>query len=432
MPRPEARERGDHRHTVLLSSTLPMSDSTFGPGSSVFGYARRAQALRPSAVREILKVTAQPEVISFAGGLPAPELFPVDAVRAAAEAVLAADGRAALQYGVTEGHPPLREWIAAHLAATVGLPARAEELLITHGSQQGLDLVARVLLDPGDIVLTENPAYLGALQVFQAYEAEPVGLECDEAGLIPAALEGWLARSPRRPKLLYLIPNYQNPMGVRLATSRRAEIAAIAARHGVPILEDDPYGRLRYSGDEAPAVASFAAGPASIYLGSTSKVLAPGLRVAWLHTRDAELRAKLTVAKQASDLHTSSFTQRLVTNYVTQPGLFDAHVRRLCEVYGRRRDLMLSALASGLPPGCSWTKPEGGLFLWVTLPEGWIATELFAEAAAAKVAFVPGDSFWVGEPRRNTLRLNFSNASESAIETGVARLGAIFHKRAAA
>lgn len=408
-----------------------MTDSQSGPTPSVFGYARRARALRPSAVREILKVTAQPDVISFAGGLPAPELFPVDAVRAAADAVLSTDGRAALQYGLTEGHPPLREWICAHLAGTVGLKAHPDELLITHGSQQGLDLVARVLLDPGDIVLTENPAYLGALQVFQAYEAEPVGLACDEAGLVPAALREWLARSPRRPKLLYLIPNYQNPTGVRLASARRAEIAEIAALHGVPILEDDPYGRLRFGGEDAPAISALSATRGTIYLGSTSKVLAPGLRVAWLHTADAELRAKLTVAKQAADLHTSSFTQRLVTHYVTQPGAFDAHVRRLCEIYGRRRDLMLAALTKELPVGCTWTKPEGGLFLWVTLPEGWIATELFAEAAAAKVAFVPGDSFWVGEPRRNTLRLNFSNASETAIETGMSRLGAILRRRAA-
>jgi len=408
-----------------------MSDSSSGPESSVFAYARRAQALRPSAVREILKVTAQPDVISFAGGLPAPELFPVEDVRAAADAVLAGDGRAALQYGLTEGHPPLREWIAAHLRATVGIAAKPEELLITHGSQQGLDLVARVLLDPGDIVLTENPAYLGALQVFQAYEATPVGIRCDEQGLLPSALSEWLEKSPRRAKLLYLIPNYQNPTGVRLASSRRAEIAAIAARHGLPILEDDPYGRLRYSGEEAPAIASLAEGGSAIYLGSTSKILAPGLRVAWVHAPDAGLRSKLTVAKQASDLHTSSFTQRLVTQYLARPGLFEAHLGRLREVYGRRRDLMLAALARELPAGCVWTKPEGGLFLWVTLPAAWNATELFAEAAAAKVAFVPGDSFWVGAPVRNTLRLNFSNATEAAIETGVARLGEILRARAA-
>lgn len=408
-----------------------MSDTRSDSSLSSFAYARRARALRPSAVREILKVTAQPDVISFAGGLPAPELFPVDAVRAAAEAVLVSDGRAALQYGVTEGHPALREWICSHLAETTGLRARADELIITHGSQQGLDLVARVLLDPGDIVLTENPAYLGALQVFQAYEAEPVGLACDEEGLIPSALAGWLEKSPRRAKFLYLIPNYQNPTGVRLSSSRRGEIAAIAARHGLPILEDDPYGRLRFSGEDAPSVCALSAAPGRIYLGSTSKVLAPGLRVAWLYTPDAELRGKLTVAKQAADLHTSSFTQRLVTHYVTQPGAFDAHVRRLCEVYGRRRDLMLAALARELPAGITWTKPDGGLFLWVTLPAGWVAAELFAEAAAAKVAFVPGDSFWVGEPRLNTLRLNFSNANEDAIATGVSRLGGIMRARAA-
>jgi 2-aminoadipate transaminase len=381
--------------------------------------------LRPSAVREILKVTALPEVISFAGGLPAPDLFPVEAVREAADAVLTKDGRAALQYGVTEGHLPLREWICAHLAGTAGLAAGPDDVVITHGSQQGLDLIARVLLDPGDLVLTENPAYLGALQVFQSYEAQPEGIACDEQGLRPDALRAWLENATRRPKLLYLIPNYQNPTGVRLPAARRTEIAEIAARHGVPVLEDDPYGRLRFAGEESPALSALMPTSGWIYLGSTSKVLAPGLRVAWMVVPDRELHAKLVIAKQAADLHTSSFTQRLVTHYVTQPGRFEAHVNSLCAVYGRRRDLMLAALERELPAGCAWTKPDGGLFLWVTLPEGLDATPLLAEAARAKVAFVPGEPFWVGEPRRNTLRLNFSNASEGAIETGVARLGTI-------
>ncbi|HEY9247837.1 MAG TPA: PLP-dependent aminotransferase family protein [Rariglobus sp.] len=389
----------------------------------VYRFAARTAGLKPSAIREILKVTAAPDVISFAGGLPAPELFPVEAVARAAQAVLAADGPAALQYGVTEGHLPLREWVCAHLAGTVGLSPVPDQVVITHGSQQALDLVAKVLLDPGDLVLTENPAYLGALQAFQAYEARPVGLASDEQGLRPAALLAFLESSPVRPKLLYLIPNYQNPSGVTLPAARRAEIVRIAARFGVPVLEDDPYGALRFSGDALPALGAFPGARDCLYLGTSSKILAPGLRVAWLVVSDRALREKLTTAKQAADLHTSSFTQRIVHHYVSQPGALDSHVSTLRAVYARRREVMLAALDRHLPAGCAWTRPAGGLFLWVTLPPAIDASELLPVAAREKIAFVPGAPFWVGEPARNTLRLNFSNASEARIKEGIARLG---------
>lgn len=396
-----------------------------------FRLSSRSSALRPSAIREILKVTASPDVISFAGGLPAPELFPVDAVELAAREVLAADGPSALQYGVTEGHLPLRQWISAHLAATVGVSAAPDEILVTHGSQQALDLLAKVLLDPGDLVVTENPAYLGALQAFQAYEARPVGLASDEHGLRPDALRSFLETSPVRPKFLYLIPNYQNPTGVTLPAVRRAEIALIAARHGLPVVEDDPYGALRFCGDALPALAAFPGARDCVYLGTSSKILAPGLRVAWIVAKDRALREKLVAAKQAADLHTSTFTQRLVHHYVSRPGALESHVSTLRAVYARRREVMLSSLARELPEGCSWTRPDGGLFLWVTLPQHMDATALFHAAAREKVAFVPGEPFWVGEPARNTLRLNFSNASESAIREGVARLGKAVRAQAA-
>lgn len=396
-----------------------------------FRLSSRSSALRPSAIREILKVTASPDVISFAGGLPAPELFPVDAVELAAREVLAADGPSALQYGVTEGHLPLRQWISAHLAATVGVSAAPDEILVTHGSQQALDLLAKVLLDPGDLVVTENPAYLGALQAFQAYEARPVGLASDEHGLRPDALRSFLETSPVRPKFLYLIPNYQNPTGVTLPAARRAEIALIAARHGLPVVEDDPYGALRFCGDALPALAAFPGARDCVYLGTSSKILAPGLRVAWIVAKDRALREKLVAAKQAADLHTSSFNQRLVHHYVSRPGALESHVSTLRAVYARRREVMLAALARELPEGCSWTRPDGGLFLWVTLPQHMDATALFHAAAREKVAFVPGEPFWVGEPARNTLRLNFSNASESAIREGVARLGKVVRAQAA-
>lgn len=401
----------------------PVTTSASEP--SVYRFAARTAALKPSAIREILKVTASPDVISFAGGLPAPELFPVDAVAQAARAVLAADGPAALQYGVTEGHLPLREWVCTHLAATVGLAATPDQVVITHGSQQALDLVAKVLLDPGDLVVTENPAYLGALQAFQAYEARAVGLASDEHGLQPTALLSFLKASPVRPKLLYLIPNYQNPTGATLSAVRRAEIVRIAARFGVPVLEDDPYGALRFSGPALPALGTFPGARDCLYLGTSSKILAPGLRVAWLVVADRAMREKITTAKQAADLHTSSFTQRLVHHYVSQPGVLESHVATLRAVYARRREVMLAALARELPAGCTWTSPDGGLFLWVTLPGDIDTTELLHAAAREKIAFVPGAPFWVGEPARNTLRLNFSNASESAIREGVARLGTV-------
>lgn len=397
--------------------------------SSSFRFASRTAAMRPSAIREILKVTAAPDVISFAGGLPAPELFPVDAVARSAQAVLAADGPAALQYGVTEGFLPLREWVCAHLSTNVGLSATPDEIVITSGSQQALDLVAKVLLDPGDLVVTENPAYLGALQAFQAYEARAIGLDSDKDGLRPAALLSFLETASRRPKLLYLIPNYQNPTGVSLSATRRAEIVGIAARFGVPVLEDDPYGALRFSGESLPALGAISGARDCLYLGTSSKVLAPGLRVAWLVVKDRELREKITTAKQAADLHTSSFTQRIVHHYVSQPGVLDAHVGSLCEVYRRRRDVMLTALARELPAGCTWTEPTGGLFLWVTLPTSIDATELLHVAGREKIAFVPGAPFWVGTAQHNTLRLNFSNAGDERINEGVARLGAVLRRR---
>ena len=392
---------------------------------SPFRFAARCSGLRPSAIREILKATASPDVISFAGGLPAPELFPMEGVRRAADQALAHDGPAALQYGTSEGYPPLREWVAEHLAATVGLRTSADHVLMVNGSQQGLDLAARVLLDPGDFVLVENPSYLGALQAFAASEALPIGVPCDDDGIKPDELRRALEHAPSRPKLLYLNPQFQNPTGTSLSAARRTEVVAIAAEFGVPILEDDPYGRLRYGGDPQPALVTLAGDRGWLYLGTTSKVLAPGLRLAWIVAPDRAVFERLVSAKQVADLHTSSFTQRVVWQYVRHSGALDAHVGRLCDVYRGRRDAMLAALAGHMPEGCRWTRPEGGLFLWLELPSDLDSAGLFQAALRQKVAFVPGEPFWVGEPRRNTLRLNFSNAGEERIREGVRRLGAV-------
>jgi 2-aminoadipate transaminase len=386
-------------------------------------FSTRSAGFKPSAIREILKVTETPEIISFAGGLPAPELFPVEALAAAAADVLAEDGPAALQYGPSEGYRPLREWIARHVAATTGLSVRPEEILITAGSQQGLDLVAKILLDPGDIVLTENPAYLGALQAFRAYEADVVGLSADSEGMDPAELRHFLLNCPRRPKLLYLVPNFQNPTGTSTSLRRRAELAEVAAEFSLPILEDDPYGSLRYAGAAVPALASRPGAADCLYLGTVSKILAPGLRVAWIAARNRAFYDRLLVAKQSCDLHTSSLTQRIVERYVAAPGRLGAHIASLCSVYRARRDTMLAALARTLPAGSRWTQPDGGLFLWARLPGGWDTAALLPRAIAAQVAFVPGAPFWVGTDERATLRLNFSNSTPEQIVTGVARLG---------
>jgi len=386
--------------------------------------AARMAGLKQSAIREILKVTENPAVISFAGGLPAPELFPLSAVARAAAAVMDRDGESALQYGPTEGYGPLREWVCAHVESTVGLKASPGQVLITTGSQQGLDLIAKVLIDPGDLILVENPAYLGALQAFRAYEANVIGLPSDADGLRPDELRAFLLRSSPRPKLLYLVSNFQNPTGVSLSGGRRRAIAAIAAEFGVPIVEDDPYGCLRYAGEALPALSALPETAQSLFLGTSSKILAPGLRVAWLIVRDPVLYERLVTAKQTCDLHTSAFTQRLVWSYVSQPGVLARHLARLCAAYAQRRDAMLAALTRHLPAGCRWTRPAGGLFLWVELPPQCDSLELLRAAVRREVAFVPGAPFWVGAPVRQTLRLNFSNAAPERIAEGIARLAA--------
>lgn len=394
-------------------------------------FASRTLRSRPSAIREILKVTEQPDVISFAGGLPAPELFPVDEVREATLACLAEDASAALQYGPTEGYAPLRGWASGHLRDGQGLECGPGDIVITHGSQQGLDLVAKVMIDPGDTIIVENPSYLGALQAFQAYEPAIVALPSDSEGMDPEALEALLAHSVRPPKLLYLVSTFQNPTGRSTSLDRRKALASIASRHGLTVVEDDPYSALRYSGTAVPSLASFMGTNRWVYLGTASKILTPGLRVAWLATPDPELRQRIVTAKQACDLHTSSFTQRIAHRVLTQDGFLGRHVSTLTRTYRSRRDAMLAALATSMPAGVDWTRPEGGLFLWLSLPASIDATDLLQEALSKKVAFVPGEPFWGRSPMKNTLRLNFSNASEERIREGIDRLGIAIHARLA-
>lgn len=391
-------------------------------------YANRIETLTSSAIRELLKLTQRPEVISFAGGLPASEFFPLKRVEEATCRLLNEDGAAALQYSTTEGYFPLREMIARHVHR-YGIDAGPENILITTGSQQALDLLGKLFLDRGDLVLVEEPSYLGALQAFKVYGPRFMGLPLDDQGMVADGLEAALARHPL---FMYVLPNFHNPAGVTLEESRRWQIAEMAREHKVPIVEDDPYGQLRYEGEHRPTVYAIdcdlteqggegACGNV-IYLSSFSKVLSPGLRLGWVIAPE-DVVGRLVQLKQGADLHTSTFCQR-VAYEVAKGGFLDENIAYLREVYRLRRDAMLEALEANMPDGVSWTRPEGGLFLWMTLPEGMSSQKLLEAALVENVAFVPGSAFFAEEGKgiRNC-RLNFSAASPERIEEGIRRLG---------
>ncbi|MFJ9631897.1 PLP-dependent aminotransferase family protein [Streptomyces sp. NPDC101175] len=384
--------------------------------------AARARAIGGSPVRDILAVTARPEVINFAGGLPAPELFDATGIAAAYQAVLAETPARALQYATTEGEPVLRAALAARTAAR-GLPTDADDLLVTTGSQQALSLLATALLEPGDVVLVENPCYLAALQVFAFAGARVVAVPGDENGLDPEALEDLVVRE--RPKLLYTVPTFQNPTGRTLPADRRAAVAAVAARRGLWIVEDDPYGELRFEGERLPWIAAHeGAADRTVLLGSFSKVMAPGLRLGWLRAPTSLLRA-CVVAKQAADLHTPTVNQLAAARYLADNDL-DAHVARVAAVYRERRDAMLAGLADSLPEGSSWERPEGGMFLWARLPESYDTTALLPGVVRHDVAYVPGAPFHAGEPDRSTMRLCFVTQTPAEIGEGLRRLHRAF------
>lgn len=382
--------------------------------------AARARDVGGSPVRDILAVTARPEVINFAGGLPAPELFDADGIAAAFRAVLAETPERALQYSTTEGEPSLRAALAERFAVR-GLSTVADDLIVTTGSQQGLSLLATALVEPGDTVLVENPCYLAALQAFAFAGARVVPVPCDEAGIDPDALDELVAR--HRPKLLYTVPTFQNPTGRTLPAERRAAVARIAGRRGVWIVEDDPYGELRFEGERVPWIATHpGAEDRTVLLGSFSKVMAPGLRLGWLRGPAALLRA-CVVAKQAADLHTPTVNQLAAARYLADCDL-DAHVARVAGVYRERRDAMLAGLGEALPSGASWIRPEGGMFVWATLPEGYDTGALLPSVIAHDVAYVPGAPFFAGAVDAATLRLCFVTQAPGEIAEGLRRLRA--------
>ena len=392
-------------------------------------FAVRTKNIKSSAIRELLKITQKPEVISFAGGLPAPDVFPVARFQEACRKVLEVNGHQALQYGASEGYEPLREMIARHIAR-YGIKAKAENVLITSGSQQALDLIGKLLINPGDRILVEAPTYLGALQAFNVYGAEYVSVQSDQDGLRTDLLEAPLRTGP---KFMYVLPNFQNPGGTTLSEGRRHELVLLADRYGVPIIEDDPYGQLRYEGEHLPPLVvldrenlrrdnGYSIGNV-IYLSTFSKTLAPGLRLGWI-VAPADVIAKFVQLKQGADLHTSTFGQ-MVAYDVAKDNFLDEHVKLIRRVYRERRDVMLEALKKYFPPEATWTHPQGGLFLWVTLPEGMDCNKLFEVALKENVAFVPGDCFYAGNSVNEScrhLRLNFSYGQPEQIREGIRRL----------
>lgn len=400
-------------------------------------YAQRTKVLKSSAIRELLKLTQQPEMISFAGGLPAPDVFPTERFQQACQKVLKENSRQALQYGASEGFEPLRDMVARHIQR-YGIKAKTENVLITSGSQQALDLIGKLLINPGDRVLVEAPTYLGALQAFNVYGAEYVSVLSDDDGLRTDQLEKPLRSGP---KFMYVLPNFQNPGGTTLSEDRRHELVSLADRYGVPIIEDDPYGQLRYEGEHlTPLVVldrenlrrdnGYSLGNV-IYLSTFSKTLAPGLRLGWI-VAPAEVISKLVQLKQGADLHTSTFAQ-MVAYEVAKDGFLDEHVKLIRKVYRERRDVMLDSLKRFFPPEVKWTYPRGGLFLWVTLPKGMNCQRLFEDALRENVAFVPGDCFYAGNGFVNEgflhFRLNFSYVSPEQIHEGIRRLSlAVSHQ----
>lgn len=384
-------------------------------------FARRMDGLRASEIRELLKMTQRPEVISLAGGLPAPELFPVEELKVVALRVLEEQGAAAMQYSTTEGHPPLRAWIARRMTERLGAPTRPEEVLVTAGSQQAIDLTGKLFLDEGDVVLCESPTYLGALSALRAYQPRFVEVPTDADGMIPAELERRLAEL-RRVKLVYVVPDFQNPSGRTWSLERRRRFLEVVGRYGVTVVEDCPYGEVRFEGEPIPPLKSMDGAGQVVFLGTFSKIFCPGFRIGWA-AAPRPLLDRYVLAKQGSDLHTSTRSQMEIATYLSMFDI-DANLRRIRDVYRARRDAMVGALERELPAEARFTRPLGGLFCWVELPPAVDARTLLERCLARGVAFVPGGSFFPNGGHENTLRLNFSNMPEERIAEGVRRLGA--------
>jgi 2-aminoadipate transaminase len=385
-------------------------------------YSKNVMNIKRSAIRDLLKITRQPDIISFGGGLPSPETFPVKEMEEISCQLLREKGTVALQYGPTEGEPALREeiakWMRREKAAVT-----PENILVTSGSQQGLDLISKVFLDPNDIIIVELPSYMGGLQAFTAYRAKMVGVPQDNEGMRVDLLEkvlAKLARRSRKPKFIYVVPDFQNPSGVTMTLERRKHLLELAHKYEIPIIEDSPYRDLRFAGDFVPMIYSLDKENYVIALGTFSKLLCPGLRLAWI-TAPTEWMERMVTAKQSMDLSSPIFTQLIVAEYLKR-GLLPQQVETIRKLYAKKRAVMINALQRYMPKGVEWTEPEGGLFLWVKLPKKMDTTALFPKAVENKVAYVIGSAFHCNGKGQNTMRLNFSYPSEAQIEQGIKRL----------
>ena len=386
-----------------------------------FKYSKRVPADGTDAVGAILQAAADPKIISFAGGLPAPELFPVKEMKAAVDKVFEEHGQEAMQYGAAKGVTALREVIQQHVKEKENVDSELDNVLVTTGSEQALDLVGKAFVDPGDTVLVEQPTYLCALDVFRSYGANFASVEMDEDGMKMDALEEALKANPNT-KLIYTVPNFQNPTGRTMTEERRKQLAELAEKYDVYVLEDNPYGEIRFAGQHVPAVKSFDKSGHVLYMSTFSKTLAPGFRLGWL-VADEDVVNKLTVLKQSADLHTDNLAQFAVAQFFADNDV-DAHVKEISDLYGKRKDLMLEGIKKYFPEGVKYTNPEGGMFLWVEVPGVDDTVELFKECLEHDVAFVPGDPFFAGEAQPGAFRLNYSNMKEDQIEVGLKRLGA--------
>ena len=388
-------------------------------------FADRMSNIKASDIRELLKLTARPEIISFAGGLPAPELFPVEDLKAAMDAVMDENGRAALQYGVTEGPKHLREQIAQRLAEKNNIQSDADHLILTAGSQQGLDFIGKLFLNPGDVVVLESPSYLGAINAFKQYQPNFVEVPTDENGMIMEELDKVLATTPNV-KLIYVIPDFQNPSGRTLPLERRKQFMEIINKYDVYAIEDNPYGDLRFKGEFLPALRSMDTKDLIIYFGTFSKILSPGFRMGWINARE-EIIEKVNLIMQASALQTPTINALVISKYLDMFDV-DKHVDKIREVYKHRCQLMIDTMRAEFPPECKFTDPDGGLFTWVELPDYIDTRELAPKAMAQNVAYVPGSGFYPSGNTRNCMRLNYSNATDERIVEGIKRLAKVIRE----
>ena len=388
-------------------------------------YADRAKAMKASEIRELLKLTQQPDIISFAGGLPSPQSFPTEDIAEVTHEVMVTDAESALQYGTTEGLNGLREYCALR-SKDEGIDAAIDNIVIISGSQQGLDITSKIMLNPDDMVIVEAPSYLGGLGAMRAYQPRFTSVNMDDDGLIIDELEETLRKMEKPPKLLYTVPTFQNPAGVTMPEKRRKLLVDLAHQYDFIIMEDNPYGDLRYSGEPQRAVKAFDDEGRVIYLSTFSKIFSPGMRLAWV-VGDEEFIRKFIIAKQSTDLCTNSFVQRILYEYCRRD-LFTDHIKKIRVMYKEKRDIMLQSMEKYFPEGCSWTKPDGGLFLWARVPEYINTREMVGEAIKEQVAYVNGTAFFVDGAGTNAMRLSFSHPPNDKIGEGIKRLGRVIEK----